>query len=85
MVDFRINETLQTGAGENRTYRVGVNAVRWESRYMGIDPIADWAIYAPLCQLRKSYIVKHWNRKGKKSETSDFKRHTVRYVAGCIR
>ena len=28
MVGLRINETLQTGAVGNRTYRVGVNAVR---------------------------------------------------------
>ena len=27
MVDLRINETRQTGAVENRTYRVGLNAV----------------------------------------------------------
>ena len=26
VVDLRINETLQTGAGGNRTYRVGLNA-----------------------------------------------------------
>ena len=28
MVDPRINETLQTGAVRNRTYRIGVNAVQ---------------------------------------------------------
>ena len=32
MVDFRINEILQTGAVENRTYRVGLNAVGLENR-----------------------------------------------------
>ena len=31
MVDLIINETLQTGAVGNRTYRVGVNAVRSET------------------------------------------------------
>ena len=31
MVDLRINEILQTGAVKNRTYRVGVSAVRLET------------------------------------------------------
>ena len=31
MVDFRINETRQTGAVGNRTYRVELNAVRSET------------------------------------------------------
>ena len=35
MVDLRINETRQTGAVFNRTYRIGLNAVRLESRYIG--------------------------------------------------
>ena len=30
-MNLRINETLQTGAVANRTYRVGVNAVRLET------------------------------------------------------
>ena len=30
-VDLRINETRQTGAVFNRTYRVGLNAVRLET------------------------------------------------------
>jgi hypothetical protein len=32
IVDLRINETLQTGAVGNRTYRVGLNAVRLGNR-----------------------------------------------------
>ena len=35
MVDLRINETLQTGAVGNRTYRVGLNAVRSETAPTG--------------------------------------------------
>ena len=31
MVDFRINETRQTGAVGNRTYGIGLNAVRSET------------------------------------------------------
>jgi hypothetical protein len=31
MVDLTINETRQTGAVGNRTYRVGVNAVRLQT------------------------------------------------------
>ena len=31
IVDLRINETRQTGAVENRTYRVEANAVRLET------------------------------------------------------
>ena len=31
MVDFRINDILQTGAVANRTYRVGLNAVWLET------------------------------------------------------
>ena len=35
MVDLRINETLQNGAVGNRTYRVGLNAVRLETAPTG--------------------------------------------------
>ena len=35
MVDLRINETFQTGAVGNRTYRVGLNAVRLETAPTG--------------------------------------------------
>ena len=35
LVDFRINEALQTGAVGNRTYRVGLNAVRLETAPTG--------------------------------------------------
>ena len=35
MVDLRINETHRTGAVENRTYRVGLNAVRSETAPTG--------------------------------------------------
>ena len=38
MVDLRINETRQTGAVENRTYRVGLNAVWLGNRtYRGVQ------------------------------------------------
>ena len=36
MVDLRINETLQTGAVANRTYRVGLNAVRLKTAPTGL-------------------------------------------------
>ena len=36
IVDLRINETLQTGAVGNRTYRVGLNAVRLETAPTGL-------------------------------------------------
>ena len=35
MVDLTINETRQTGAVGNRTYRVGLNAVRLETAPTG--------------------------------------------------
>ena len=35
IVDLRINETLQTGAVENRTYRVGVKAGRLQAAPTG--------------------------------------------------
>ena len=37
IVDVRINETFQTGAVRNRTYRIGVNAVRLETAPTGPD------------------------------------------------
>ena len=37
MVDLRINETLQTSAVGNRTYRVGLNAGRSETEPTGPD------------------------------------------------
>ena len=40
IADLRINETLQTGAVENRTYRVQVNAVRLETA-----PTGDESVY----------------------------------------
>ena len=40
MVDLRINETLQTGAVFNRTYRVGLEAVRLEAA-----PTGDESVY----------------------------------------
>ena len=39
MVDLRINETLQTGAVENRTYRVGLSAVRSETAPTGGESV----------------------------------------------
>ena len=39
-MDLRINETLQTGAVENRTYRVGLDAVRVET-----TPTGDESVY----------------------------------------
>ena len=39
MVDLRINETLQTGAVRNRTYRVGLNAVRSEAAPTGEESV----------------------------------------------
>ena len=36
MVDLRTNETCQTGAVENRTYRVGLNAVRLKTAPTGL-------------------------------------------------
>ena len=35
MVDFRINEIRQTGAVKNRTYQVGLNAVRFPTAPTG--------------------------------------------------
>ena len=35
IVDLRINETRQTGAVENRTYRGGVNVVRGKPHLPG--------------------------------------------------
>ena len=37
MVDFRITETLQTGAVGNRTYRVELNAVRLGNRTYRVE------------------------------------------------
>ena len=37
MVDLRINETLKTGAVENRTYRFRLNAVRLKTAPTGFD------------------------------------------------
>ena len=37
MVDFRINETRQTGAVKNRTYRVGLNSVRLQTAPTGLN------------------------------------------------
>ena len=39
IVDLRINETLQTGAVGNRTYRVGLHSVRLETAPTGLDCI----------------------------------------------
>jgi len=37
IVDFKVNETLQTGAVENRTYRVGLNSVRLKTAPIAPD------------------------------------------------
>ena len=59
IVDFRINETLQTGAVGNRTYRVGANAVRsetaptgGESVYLFLEFTIVFSIHFPLHIIR---------------------------------
>ena len=47
MVDLRINETLQIGAVRNRTYRLGLNAVRLETAPTGAAKVSIYFWNAP--------------------------------------